>query len=224
MSRSSSNERRIARRFALIGLAGTSVMLSASLLQSSPALPGGEAWTRGLESLTDGHPVRIMVGAALSPLGGALAAAGCLAVFFALRPAGAGVAGVAAGGFVQWFVSYAAYGAGRPLIAQLHRASELAADPRLVVEATTFWNVHRALAGVGLFVGSLFFFFTLLFRSTHLPRGLAAAAPVLWVPLIRLTPLLPTGGGAFWTAYLDLVGVVFFSALVAGVGRSQELE
>jgi hypothetical protein len=203
-----------------IGLAGAGLMLGASLVASPAAAPGPDVWRLGVGLLADAHPVRVMIGAALSPLGAAFAVFGCLGVFDALKPGGRAAAAVAAGGFAQWFIAYAAYAAGRPLLAALAAAPELGAESAAVVEATTYLNVHRALGGIGLFFGSMFFFFAVLFRSTGLPRGAAALAPVIYVPLIRLTPLLPAGAGAFWFAYLDLVAVGFFFGLGLTVRRA----
>lgn len=205
---------------AAVGLAGAALMATGSLVASPAGAPGAEVWSHGLALLADAHPVRIMIGAALAPLGAALALAGCLAVFRLLSPGGRGVALVAAGGFAQFFVCLAAYEAGRPIIGALHRVPDLASDASLIVDATTYLNVHRALAGLGLFFGSMFYFFTVLFRPTALPRVAVLATPVLWVPLIRITPLLPGGGGAFWFAYLDLVWVGVFAALWAWARRS----
>lgn len=200
-------------RPAAFGLGGAALMTIGSMVASPAGATGAEVWMKGLSLLADAHEVRVMIGAALAPLGAALALAGCLAVFRLLKPAGRGVALVAAAGFAQFFVCLAAYEAGRPIIGALHRAPDLAADASLIVNATTYLNVHRALAGLGLFFGSMFYFFTVLFRDTRLPRRAVFATPVIWLPLIRLTPLLPAGGGAFWFAFLDLIWVGVFAAL-----------
>ena len=207
-------------RPAAFGLAGAALMAIGSLVASPAGATGAEVWTKGLALLADAHEVRIMIGAALAPLGAALALAGCIAVFRLLRPAGRGVALVAAAGFAQFFVCLAAYEAGRPIIGALHRVPELAPDASLIVDATTYLNVHRALAGLGLFFGSMFYFFTVLFRDTLLPRLAVVATPVIWVPLIRITPLLPAGGGAFWFAFLDVVWIGVFAALFVWARRA----
>jgi len=200
------------------------VMVLGAALSSSWTATGVETWERGIGAHVDAGAVRSMIGAALAPIGAALAIGGLRSVVDLLRPAGRGVALVAAGGFVQWFVGYATYEAGRPLLAQLHSAPGLAADSSLIVESTTFWNVHRALAGVGLFFGSMFFFFTVLFRPTHLPRGAAVLAPFIWLPIVQLTRVLPVGGGVFWFAWADLIWVGFFAGLLWWGRRSQQLE
>lgn len=212
------------RRWSQIGLFGALVMLIGSLVSSPASAPGALVWADGAELLSTVEPIRAMIGAALGPLGAAFALGGCVGVFWILQPAGPGVALVPAAGLAQWFVGYGAYLAGRPFIGLMTRLVEPAGQPELLTLASTYLNVHRALGGVGLFVGSMFFFFTVLFRPTLLPRGAAAIAPVLWMPLIRTTPLWPSGGGAFWFAYPDLVAVLFFAALVAlaGSGTTRE--
>jgi len=204
---------------ALVGLLGALILVVADIVASPAGATGAEVWAEGVTLLAERDATVTMIAAGLSPLGAAFALVGCLATYETLRPAGRGVAAVAAGGFAQWFVGYAAYAGGRPLIGVLAALVESVEEGAALTQAVTFLNVHRALGGVGLFFGSMFFFFTVLFRAPSLPRSAVAMTPILWMPLVRLTPLLPAGGGAYWFSFINVVWVGYFAALAVNAWK-----
>lgn len=193
-----------ARIYGQIGLFGVCLALVGSLVQANPEVGGDETWREGIRISAALPPFRTFVGGVLGTLGCAIALLGLVGVFRGLSPAGRPLAWISAGGFALWLVMYGAWQAVRPMLAHLQRVGDLALDAKLYTDALTYLNVHRSFGGLGLFTGSVFFFFTVLFRPTAYPRWAAAATPIVWLPLIRLTPVLPEGAaGPFLYAYLD---------------------
>lgn len=210
------------RGWAAAGLAGSFLAGLGSFLQAPGHVDGPSWWQQGVRASATLEPFTTFVGGTLGVLGALVAATGTFSVFWALRTAGRPVAWVAAGGLAVWWFEYGAWHGIRPMVAHLVRVAELAPDAQDYTMALTYLNVHRSFGGVGLFAGSVFFFFTVLFRTTLLPRWAAAAAPVLWVMGIRLTALLPEGtAGPVGCMYLDLLFVPLYGVALLGL-RSEE--
>ncbi len=201
------------------GVGGAALMALASLLGAPYDVSGADLWEHGVAAAQHVDVVRSMASGVLAPLGAWACCLGILGIFEGLRPAGWGVAAVASAGFSQWFVALGAHQAVRPLYAHLYRFG--VPDPRLLDQATTYLNLLRSVAAIGLFAGSMFFFFAVLFRPTRFPRGAAWTVPILWVLTIRVIPALPAGPAAAWFAWLDLLAVAFFGSLLV-LGRAQD--
>jgi hypothetical protein len=191
-------------------------MLTGSVLVSRHGRSGPEAWEAGVAAMAEIPLMPTLVGGSLGVFGAALCCLGVLSVFRGLEPAGRSLAWIAAGGLVFWFVMYGAHVGLRPVVAHVLRVEPLALDGLMFSRAVAYMNVQRSMAGLGLFVGSLFFFFTVLFRATAFPRWVAAATPVFYVPGVRLTPWLAAPLAGPWLAgWLELVSLAFFVVVTA---------
>lgn len=205
----------MSRPGALWGILGCLLMLADSAVLGGHGLEGAEAWREGLRASASIDVISTFIAGALGSAGACVALMGLTSLYRAMEPAGRGIAWIAACGLGAWLVLLGAHHAARPLVAHLIRVEPLALDSLMFARALAYVNVHRSFAGVGLFFGSLFFFFGTLFRPTELPRWCVALTPLLLIPGVfafRTAPAPIAGMGI--AGWADIVMLPLFVALL----------
>ena len=208
------------RPLALVGIAGSLSMLVDSVILGSHGLAGPEAWEEGVRAAAELPVVSTFIGGTLGAFGAILAMIGLVPLFRALRPAGTPLAWITACSLAAWLALYGVHHGMRPLVAHLLRVEPLALDSMMFARALAYLNVQRSMGGVGLFAGSLFFFFTTLFRPTELPRWAVITTPLFLVPGVFIARYLPAPiAGPYLAGWLDLICVPLFVVLLASPRR-----
>ncbi|MEM1024108.1 MAG: DUF6796 family protein [Myxococcota bacterium] len=210
----------MARPLALVGIAGSLLMLIDSLILGAHGLPGPKAWEEGVRAAAELSVVSTFIGGTLGAFGAVLAMLGLVPLFQVLQPAGRPLAWIAACGLAGWLALYGVHHGMRPLVAHLLRVEPLALDSMMFARALAYLNVQRSMGGVGLFAGSLFFFFTTLFRRTELPRWSVVTTPLFWVPGLFVARSLPAPlAGPYLAGWLDLICLPLFAVLLISPRR-----
>ncbi len=189
-------------------------MLVGSTVMGSHGLDGRESFELGVAASARVGLFPTFVAGSIGALGGALATPGLVVVYRGLAPGGRQLALIASMGLGLWLVMYAAHHGIRPPVAHVIRLEPEAFETLHFARTVAYMNLQRSIGGIGLFAGSMFFFFTVLFRSTLFPRWMVLFTPILWMGGVRASSLLDSPlAGPLVMGWVDAINLMFFIAV-----------